>query len=1470
MSRKQRSHRHCRKRLFLETLEQRCLLDTQLGQLAELASSNLGTIAQDIIPSFSGEQEIAEISRFESAGELEEFLIHDAEKRYGDLFGKEAWHPPWPIRGLENDVLALADTYELRTDGTDFSGTNIQVAGVDEADIVKTDGQYLYLSGDDNVTIVDASVPTDLSVASHVEIDGRPIAMYLSDDRLTVISTSFDIGIYSMPMVDTALIDVALWPLPEPSEPETIFTVVDVSSPGDPALIEQIDIQGTYTDSRMIDGTVFLVSDAAFYLPPPQIVPGPTENGQPIENPGVPSEPAPDGEAALWLPDWIVPPGQQYFYETADEYWTRIGDQVLELALPDYASHGPGGQELDSGLLSQPEEVYKPLGPDDDRLVSVTAIDVSAHDPAIASSTSAPINWTSEVYVSPENLYLVSPQFLPLVEGEMGSSIYKFNLDTEGDGISLVATGQVPGRVLNQFSMDEFDGYLRIVTQRGWGQTARSDLFVLQQDGDRLDVVGAVEELAPGERLFSVRFVDELAFVVTFGPTGGGWFDPLFTVDLSDPVNPLVRGELEIPGFSNYLQLIDGDYLIGLGRNADETNGRQLEPQVSLYDVGDLDNPQLTDRLSFAQNGSAWSEAFTDHHAVSYFPNYAVLAIPLNTYGPVPDPAVEPANGEASDSPNGVRFQHQSALWVFRVDVAADADKIELLGQIEHESYVRRSVRIGEVLFSVSYDTVKAHDILDPDAQLGEVYYGRSARDDYFAVDRNSADNALDVLANDAAADDDGQWPIITAVGQADKGGEVTIAEDGRSLLYAPADGFVGVDSFTYTIDNGPRGEDSGTVTVSIQYAVDEDSADNVLDVLASLDLPHEGPATIIAAEAGHRKSEVAITDDGQSLVYSPAPDFARLDSLHFTIGYDGQEETSRHELMVRVNNVNDEPIAMDDHFAIQADRSEHVFHVLRNDTALPDIGEWLTITGVGPTSGSGNVTIGPEGRHLTYEPGADGVLEDSFTYTISDGNGGTDEATVTIEPVRPDDIPRMVRLAKENLAELLGVPIRAIGVMSVDEVDWPDGCLGIDEVGTACITVIVPGLQIVLQHEDTGFVYHTDKQETVLLAETFIPEDLVQVRVEAVDGTGEVITTVEAGDEFLLNVYVQDLRDRPEGVFAAYVDLMFFGRLVSVGGEISFGDEYQNGKAASVDLPGLVDELGAFAGLDEVGDGELLLASIPFSAHRPGLASFALTPADQIGSEVLLFGQDEAVPPVRVAYTGTQVEVVRGWCNAVKPSDVNGDGGTSSLDVLALIQDLNHRGSRHLEQLQDASGEAAEAAPFYLDVNHDGSLSPLDALIVINELNAVVSGTDPTVQDESIPPLAEFVDWATLEDVLHEDPWTAPLDAVDVSPDEALDLAYQFLVNVDPDVLVEGVPAEWSSQQIPDLLQQWIEDQPDELSMDEFTAAFGQLEALIESLDLDQILAGQVDPAQLDQAFRDQRFAGFTAQILGGSIPFA
>ena len=181
------------------------------------------------------------------------------------------------------------------------------------------------------------------------------------------------------------------------------------------------------------------------------------------------------------------PDGSGWVYETREQYWERIGDQVLDLALPNYALRDAAGNSVQSGLLSAAEATYRPLGSQDETLVSITAFDVGAAQPSVVASSSVPLGWANTVYVSLDNLYLVSTTWS---EAGESSSLFKFALRAEDGQIPLVATGQVPGRVLNSFSLDERGDDLRIVTQRGWRAGAQSALYVLEQAGEKLVQLG--------------------------------------------------------------------------------------------------------------------------------------------------------------------------------------------------------------------------------------------------------------------------------------------------------------------------------------------------------------------------------------------------------------------------------------------------------------------------------------------------------------------------------------------------------------------------------------------------------------------------------------------------------------------------------------------------------------------------------------------------------------------------------------------------------------------------------------------------------------------------------------------------------------------------------------------------------------------------------------------------------------------
>lgn len=203
---------------------------------------------------------------------------------------------------------------------------------------------------------------------------------------------------------------------------------------------------------------------------------------------------------------------------------------------------------------------------------------------------------------------------------------------------TLHATGIVPGYALNQFSFDYYQGYLRVATTTNAVMTYNSTTFtfdvvqnsssqilVTEIQNDEIKIVGKLEGLGETERIYAVRFLGDRAFMVTFRQ-----IDPFYTIDLSTPDNPIMRGELKIPGFSNYLHPIDVDYIIAVGQDADE-NGFLLGLQVALFNVSDLDDPQQI--AKHVVEGWSSSDSQDDHHAFRYLPESKKLILPVSNYG---------------------------------------------------------------------------------------------------------------------------------------------------------------------------------------------------------------------------------------------------------------------------------------------------------------------------------------------------------------------------------------------------------------------------------------------------------------------------------------------------------------------------------------------------------------------------------------------------------------------------------------------------------------------------------------------------------------------------------------------------------------------------------------------------------------------------------------------------------------------
>ena len=311
------------------------------------------------------------------------------------------------------------------------------------------------------------------------------------------------------------------------------------------------------------------------------------------------------------------------------------------------------------------------------------------------------------------------------------------------------------------------------------------------------------------------------------------------------------------------------------------------------------------------------------------------------------------------------------------------------------------------------------------------------AQDDAVSADEDSGANQLDLLINDSAAPDQGETLQVTAA-TSGANGSVEISADGMSVLYTPAAEFSGSDSFTYTISDGNGGTDTATVTVVVNgvndppdaaddtAGVQEDSAANVIDVLANDSFAPDAGETLVITEVTQGANGTVAIDEGW-ITYTPHANFAGDDSFTYTIG-DGNGGTDTATVIVTVNSVNDPPDAIDDSATVDEDSGATSVDVLANDSLAPDAGETLAITAV--TQGAnGSVVI--TGGMVSYTPHANFSGADQFTYTVGDGNGGTDTATVHVTVTPVNDVPVLSPIAAQtsNPGDTVNIDVTATDI---------------------------------------------------------------------------------------------------------------------------------------------------------------------------------------------------------------------------------------------------------------------------------------------------------------------------------------------------------------------------------------------------------------------------------------------------------
>lgn len=482
-----------------------------------------------------------------------------------------------------NEESFVAPTAGADAQSGEYSTTNVQEFGVDEADIIKNDGSHIFMIKGNTVRIIKAYPAQAMEQVATLMIDtGRfyPQELYLDDDTLTIIGYSGEgIGVYDEEIQARSISDIAPGYFPQGQVKLVSYNVSDRSNPEE---IRSVSLEGNYLSSRKIGDTVYLVANKYNWY----------RWGQPL--------PA----AGEMLPAF------------SDSSNTRE-----KVAVPcDAIRYFPNFQDPNFLILAAINTV------DTDKKVDREVL----------------LGSGDQVYASQENLYVTRTAW-DEVYFERGTDvgwnnaefteIYRFSLDN--DSISFTAKGRAQGNVLNQFSMSEYDNVFRIATQKGqmWGATlSESVITTFDADMNELD---RLEGIAPGERMYSARFVGDRAYMVTFKKV-----DPLFVIDVADPEDLEILGKLKIPGYSDYLHPYDEDHIIGFGKEAVPANEEDIGAQdfawyqgmkIALFDVSDVQNPRELYTEVIGDRGTD-SEILHNHKALLFDRAKELLAFPVTVH----------------------------------------------------------------------------------------------------------------------------------------------------------------------------------------------------------------------------------------------------------------------------------------------------------------------------------------------------------------------------------------------------------------------------------------------------------------------------------------------------------------------------------------------------------------------------------------------------------------------------------------------------------------------------------------------------------------------------------------------------------------------------------------------------------------------------------------------------------------------
>jgi len=634
-----------------------------------------------------------ELQTFSSYEEFTEFLENSSYQ-----YSSNNWRILDGSMDKSFENMAVPEEMDTEYSGgetVDYSQTNVQVAGVDEPDVVKTDGKYLYIVSNGKIIIVE-SYPTEYAdIESEIIFNDSTYIhnIFISGTRLVVFAETYDYPIYKGDIIDE--ISPSIWY----SSPNTYIKIFELEDITNPVLEKDIVVGGTYSGARMIEDFVYIITTQYSYNYD-------ISNEDQVVVPRIMVE---DEIKEVPLSDiyYVDIPEKSdtltnivsvNIHDDSDEVHTEVfllGDShtlyvsksniyiVYSTGYYDYKMF----EELIDDLLmpTLPESIKEEFN-------LVDTLNLEDYQKKTVTE------WILQNYVDSMDENQKQTIAKAIVRQTERTIIHRISI--AGGEIQYEAQGSIPGFVQNQFSLSEYDNHLRVSTTiEGWmvrsyisSIESQNNVYVLDMD---LEIVGSLEDLASGEQIYATRFIGDKCYLVTFKQ-----IDPFFVIDLSKPTNPEVLGELKIPGYSSYLHPYDETHIIGIGRDDQKV-------KISLFDVSDLENPLEISKYEIENDDEDWywthSSALYEHKAFLFDKERNILVIPVGDYS-------------------------KESAYVFEISIEKG---LELKGTITHdleikqEEYdpwddyyysgdygnsIKRTLYIEDVLYTVSDNMVKMND----------------------------------------------------------------------------------------------------------------------------------------------------------------------------------------------------------------------------------------------------------------------------------------------------------------------------------------------------------------------------------------------------------------------------------------------------------------------------------------------------------------------------------------------------------------------------------------------------------------------------------------------------------------------------------------------------------------------------------------------------------------------------------------